>query len=126
VGTLEYMSPEQVLGDPLELDTRSDVYALGMILFELLAARLPYTISSQLHEAIRVIREEDPVRLGTIKKANKGDVETIVAKALEKNKNSRYDSAASMADDIRRYLNDEPIIARPPSTFYQLWKFARL
>jgi predicted Ser/Thr protein kinase len=124
VGTLAYMSPEQVVADPLELDTRSDVYALGVILYEMLAGRLPYTISKKLHEAIRAIREEDPARLSSINRTYRGDIETIVAKALEKDKSRRYGSAAELAADIQRYLNDEPIVARPPSTSYQLQKFA--
>ena len=125
VGTLAYMSPEQVLGDPLELDTRSDVYALGVILYELLAERLPYEISRKLPEAVQTIREEDPAPLSSISRTYRGDVETIVAKALEKEKARRYSSAADLAADIRRYLEDEPIVARPASTAYQLSKFAR-
>jgi serine/threonine protein kinase len=125
IGTLAYMSPEQVLADPLELDTRSDVYALGVILYELLAEKLPYQLSHQLHEAVRTIREEDPAKLSSINRTYRGDVETIVAKALEKDKARRYSSAAALATDIRRYLADEPIMARPASTRYQLWKFAR-
>jgi tetratricopeptide (TPR) repeat protein/predicted Ser/Thr protein kinase len=125
VGTLAYMSPEQVLADPLELDTRSDVYALGVILYELMASRLPYTVSRNLLEAVRAIREEDPVPLSSISRTYRGDIETIVAKTLEKDKARRYASAAGLAGDIRRYLTDEPIVARPPSTMYQLQKFAR-
>jgi tetratricopeptide (TPR) repeat protein len=125
VGTLAYMSPEQVLTDPLELDTRSDVYALGVILFELLAGRLPYEVSPQPHEAARTIQEKDPVRLSSISRMYRGDIETIVAKALDKDKSRRYASAAGLAADIQRYLNDEPIAARPPSASYQLGKFAR-
>ena len=125
IGTLAYMSPEQVTADPLELDTRSDVYALGVILYELLANRLPYQLSQQLPEAVRAIREEDPTKLSSISRAYRGDVETIVAKALEKDKGRRYSSAAALAADIRRYLADEPIMARPASTSYQLRKFAR-
>jgi serine/threonine protein kinase/Tfp pilus assembly protein PilF len=125
VGTLAYMSPEQVLADPLELDTRSDVYALGVILYELLANRLPYQISNHLHEAARAIREIDPEPLSSISRAYRGDVETIVAKALEKDKARRYSSAAALAGDVRRYLADEPITARPASASYQLRKFAR-
>lgn len=125
VGTLAYMSPEQVLGDPLGLDTRSDVYALGVILYELLAGRMPYTISRKLDETIHVIREEDPARLSQISRNYRGDIETIVAKALEKDKERRYGSAAELAADITRYLKDDPIMARPPSAGYQIQKFAR-
>ena len=125
VGTLAYMSPEQVLADPLELDTRSDVYALGVVLFELLAGRLPYQVSRNLHEAVQTIREEDPTRLSSVSRSYRGDIETIVAKALEKDKARRYSSAADLAADIHRYLRDEPIIARPPSAAYQARKFAR-
>src|SRR5215472_5922561 len=125
VGTLAYMSPEQVLADPLELDTRSDVYALGVILYELLAGRLPYPLSRKLHEAVRTIREADPAPLSSVSHNYRGDIETIVAKALEKDKARRYPSAADLAGDIQRYLSDEPITARPPSTAYQLQKFAR-
>jgi tetratricopeptide (TPR) repeat protein len=125
LGTLDYMSPEQVLGDPLEVDIRSDIYSLGIILYELLAGRPPYAVSTRLHEAARIIREEDPAPLSTVNRIYRGDIETIVGKALEKNKARRYGSAAELAADIRRYLKDEPIAARPPSMRYQLHKFAR-
>jgi len=125
VGTLAYMSPEQALADPLDIDTRSDVYSLGVILYELLSGRLPYNVSKKVHEAIQAIREEDPARLSTSNRTFRGDIETIVAKALEKERERRYASAAEMAADIQRYLSDEPIVARRPSTSYQLQKFAR-
>src|SRR5262245_33075795 len=125
VGTLAYMSPEQVLADPLELDTRSDVYALGVILYELLAGRLPYVISKKIHEVLHTIREEDPSRLSSINRSFRGDIETIAAKALEKDKARRYASAAELASDIERYLKDEPIAAQPPTTLYQVQKFTR-
>jgi tetratricopeptide (TPR) repeat protein len=125
VGTLAYMSPEQVLADPLDIDTRSDVYALGVILYELLAGRLPYDISKRLHEAMHTIREQDPSKLSAIDRRYRGDIETIAAKALEKDKTRRYASAAELAADITRYLKDEPIVAQPPTTSYQLQKFAR-
>jgi WD40 repeat protein/tRNA A-37 threonylcarbamoyl transferase component Bud32/type II secretory pathway pseudopilin PulG len=125
VGTLAYMSPEQVVADPLELDTRSDVYALGVILYELLAGRMPYAISKKLHETIQAIREQEGARLSSISRNYRGDIETIVAKALEKDKTRRYGSAAELAADIGHYLKDEPIVARPASAAYQLQKFAR-
>lgn len=125
VGTLAYMSPEQVLADPLELDTRSDVYALGLILFELLAGRLPYSLSPKLYEAVQTIREQEPTPLGSVSRTYRGDIETIAGKALEKDKARRYASASDLAADIRRYLADEPVVARPASASYQLQKFVR-
>lgn len=125
VGTLAYMSPEQVLGDPQEIDTRSDVYTLGVILYELLAAKVPYVLGRQLPEAVRVIREEEPTTLSSVNRTYRGDIETIVGEALEKDKTRRYGSAAELSADIRRHLRDEPIAARPPSAAYQLQKFAR-
>jgi eukaryotic-like serine/threonine-protein kinase len=126
VGTMSYMSPEQVSGDVADLDTRSDVYALGVILYELLAGRLPFDLGRKtLPEAVRVIREEEPSRLSSVTRGLATDVDTIVAKALEKDKIRRYGSAAELAEDIRRFLRDEPIVARPPSAAYQVRKFAR-
>jgi hypothetical protein len=125
LGTLPYMSPEQALADPLEVDTRSDVYTLGVVLYELLSARLPYALSEKMHEALHTIREQDPARLSSVNREYRGDIETIVAKALEKDKTRRYASASELAADIRRHLRDEPIMARPPSATYQLQKFVR-
>lgn len=125
LGTLAYMSPEQVLADPLAVDTRSDVYALGVILYELLAGKMPYTLSRQLHEAVRTIQQTDAAPLSAVSRVYRGDIETIVAKALEKDKNRRYGSAAALAGDLQRYLDDQPITAKPASTSYQLQKFAR-
>ena len=119
------MSPEQVQANPLELDTRSDVYALGVILYELLAGRLPSEIGHRVHEAVQTIRDEDPARLSSVNRTYRGDIETIVGKALEKDKARRYTSAAAMAEDIRRYLSDQPITARSATATYQLQKFAR-
>ncbi|MHC4347072.1 MAG: serine/threonine protein kinase, partial [Planctomycetota bacterium] len=126
IGTVPYMSPEQVTGDPGALDTRSDIYSLGVVLYELLCGRLPHDLREKnIPEAIRMIREEDPTPLSSINRVFRGDVETIVAKALDKDKDRRYQTAAELAADVRRYLQNEPIVARPPSTFYQLRKFAR-
>ncbi len=126
IGTLPYMSPEQVGGKPEDLDTRSDVYALGVVLYELLVGRLPYTLEKRLiHEAARIIKEEEPTRLSSIDRTLRGDVETIVGHALEKDKTRRYQGASSLAADIRRYLSDEPIAARPAGTWYQLRKFSQ-
>jgi non-specific serine/threonine protein kinase/serine/threonine-protein kinase len=126
VGTLQYMSPEQCDADPHDLDTRSDVYALGVVLYELLTERLPYDVRRvAIHEAARVIRDETPARPSSISRVLRGDVETIALKALEKDRTRRYQSTRDLSEDIRRYLNDEPIQARPPSVAYQARKFAR-
>jgi predicted Ser/Thr protein kinase len=126
IGTLGYMSPEQVAGDPRAIEARSDVYALGVILYELLTDRLPYRLDHlPIPEMVRVIREEEPSRLGSINSVYRGDIEAIVGKALEKERERRYASAGALAADIRRHLNHQPILARRPSALYQLRKFAR-
>lgn len=123
VGTLRYMSPEQCEGDSAEIDTRCDVYSLGVVLFELLTGQLPYDLSSTSpFEAPRVIREEEPRRLSAINRTLRGDVETIVLKALEKDRERRYQSALSLSQDIRRYLSNEPIEAKRDRAWYVLKK----
>ncbi len=123
VGTLPYMSPEQAAGDSRALDTRSDVYSLGVVLYELLCGQLPYPITrTALARAAQIIREQPPVRPSTIDRALRGDVETIALKALEKERERRYQSAAELAADIRRYLSDEPITARAPTLMYKVRK----
>jgi len=126
VGTLQYMSPEQCAADPHDIDTRSDVYALGVVLYEMLCERLPYDVKgTALHEATRIIREQTPIRLSTLNKTLRGDLETIALKALEKDRDRRYQSASALTADLQRYLNNEAISARPPSMVYQLRVFAR-
>ncbi|MCP3920930.1 MAG: SUMF1/EgtB/PvdO family nonheme iron enzyme [bacterium] len=125
LGTLAYMSPEQASGDPAAIDTRSDVYQLGLLAFELLANELPYDISQKsLPDSLRVIQETEPRRLSTTGRGA-SDVDTILSTALEKDKERRYASAAALAADIRHYLRDEPITARPASRLYTLGKFVR-
>ena len=126
VGTIPYMSPEQAGGDVTELDTRSDVYALGVLGYELLAGRLPYELKNKMiHEAVRVIREDDPTPLSSIDRVFRGDVETIITKALQKDRERRYQSAIELRDDISRYLKNLPILARRPSAVYHLQVFVR-
>ncbi len=128
-GTLPYMSPEQARGEADAVDVRTDIYALGVILYELIAGQRPYeTVRAALAEAIRVICEEPPRPLreswSGIGRLD-ADVENIVGKALEKEPARRYGSAAALAEDIERYLSSQPINARPPSALYQIRKFAR-
>jgi tetratricopeptide (TPR) repeat protein len=126
IGTVQYMSPEQCEADPADLDTRSDVYALGVVLYELLCGQLPYDVTHvAIHEAARLIREQSPMRPSTINRTLRGDMETITLKAMEKERERRYQSAGDLARDIQRYLNNELIEARPPSVFYQLRVLAR-
>jgi eukaryotic-like serine/threonine-protein kinase len=126
MGTVRYMSPEQITGDPAAVDTRTDVYALGVIGYELLAGNLPIDVAhSTIADAARLIADKVPPRLGTVDARFRGDVETIFAMALAKEPDARYASAHALATDIRRYLNHETIMARPPSLTYQLRIFAR-
>ncbi|MBT4530888.1 MAG: serine/threonine protein kinase [Phycisphaerae bacterium] len=126
IGTLQYMSPEQCDADPDRIDTRSDVYALGVILFQLLSGKLPYDLRRQaIHEAVRVIKETRPISMATINTTLKGDVDTIALKAMEKDRDRRYQSAAELASDIHHFLNNEPIIARPLSIGYQVRLFTK-
>ena len=126
IGTLPYMSPEQVGGDPSEVDARSDVYALGVMAYELLAGQLPHDVSAvSLPEAARRIAEDEPTTLGALDSRFRGDIDVLVGKALAVEKERRYGSADELAQDIRRHLADEPIHAHKPSGAYQLAKFAR-
>ncbi len=123
VGTVQYMSPEAFTGDPHGLDTRSDVYSLGVVLFELLTGSLPHALgSTSLAEAARVVQTEPPSRPSRIRRELRGDLETIMLKALAKERDGRYASMADLGRDLLRYLRNEPIEARPPSASYHLRK----
>jgi non-specific serine/threonine protein kinase/serine/threonine-protein kinase len=152
VGTPLYMSPEQAEMNGLDVDTRSDVYALGVLLYELLTGTTPFESQTLkkvgLDEMRRLIREEDPPmpsqRIHTLSaeacttvserrgvdgrrlgKVLRGELDWVVMKALEKDRNRRYESASALAADVRRYLNDEAVAACPPSAGYRLRKIAR-
>lgn len=126
VGTLAYMSPEQLAGDPNDLDIRSDIYALGIILYELLAGRAPLELGKRpLEDALRAIREDEAPPLSQVDARLEGDLTVIAAKAMAKDRQLRYASANGLAMDLQRYLDDEPISARAPGTVYLLRKFTR-
>ena len=126
VGTLQYMSPEQCAADPNDIDIRSDVYSLGVVLYKLLSGKMPYDLKgTAIHHAIKVVQEKEPTTLSDQATTIADDVEVITHKALEKDRSRRYRSAGDLADDIRRYLSDEPIIARPPSFAEHVRRYAR-
>jgi non-specific serine/threonine protein kinase/serine/threonine-protein kinase len=126
VGTAQYMSPEQFEADPNDLDTRSDVYALGVVLYELLSGQLPYAFAqSGVFEIARIVRKEQPTALGAAVPGIDGELELITAKALQKDREARYQSAFGLAQDIVRHLKGEAISAKPTSLSYQARVFAR-
>jgi serine/threonine protein kinase/Flp pilus assembly protein TadD len=151
IGTPEYMSPEQAGFGPGDVDTRTDIYSLGVVLYELLAGVPPFTPETLRQAGIaeiqRIIREVDPPRpstrvstLGddttevarrhrtppqTLVRELRGELDWVVLKAMEKDRERRYLSPAGFAADLRRFLRDEPLVARPPSRSYRLTKFAR-
>ncbi|MFC1540090.1 tetratricopeptide repeat protein [Gemmatimonadota bacterium] len=129
LGTLHYMSPEQVQGIPDNIDVRSDVYALGVLLYEILTGQLPYNIrEAGFHDALGIILDSSPTPLSKLwvgdKKVDR-DLEIIGLKALEKDPGRRYQSALALAEDIDHFLSNQPILARPPSTIYQLQKMVK-
>jgi serine/threonine protein kinase len=152
IGTPAYMSPEQAEMSGLDVDTRSDIYALGVLLYELLTGRTPFDpkelLQAGLDELRRTIREKEPARpstrLSTMLAADltdvaqrrhaeppklihilRGDLDWIVMKTLEKDRTRRYETANGLAMDIQRYLSNEPVTARPPSTTYKFRKLVR-
>jgi tetratricopeptide (TPR) repeat protein/predicted Ser/Thr protein kinase len=127
IGTLPYMSAEQLGGDSRRVDPRTDVYSLGVIAYELLAGRLPYPglSKSTLIGALDMVRNSDPPRLSQLVAEARGDLETIVMKAMAREPGARYDSAAELAADLERYLTRQPIAARPPTARYLLRLFVQ-
>ncbi|MEM7203256.1 MAG: tetratricopeptide repeat protein [Planctomycetota bacterium] len=126
VGTLAYMSPEQAAGDQAQVDTRTDVYSLGVLGYEMVTGRLPLDLSGDgLTGALARIAKEIPAPASRIEPALHRDVDTILGKAMAKEPGERYASAAAFAEDVRRYLRHEPIAARPPTAIDQVAKFVR-
>jgi serine/threonine protein kinase len=151
IGTPEYMSPEQAEMTGLDIDTRTDIYTLGVMLYELLVGILPFDTkrlrSAAFGEIQRIIRETDPPKASTrlsglgdksvviaeqrqtdpssLRKQLRGDLDWIILRAMEKDRTRRYETCTGLAMDIHRYLHNEPVAARPPSTAYKMSKFAK-
>ncbi len=126
VGTLAYMAPEQLDSSAESATLQVDVYALGVLGFEILTGRLPFEITDlSITAAITLLNNNDPPSVASINPRFRGDVETIIQKALESDPARRYPSAASLAADIHRHLDNVPIQARPPTRAYRLLKFTR-
>ncbi len=126
LGTLAYMSPEQLDADPSHVDARADVYALAVILYELLVGKPPIDVRGlSIPDAAHAVRNDEPTRAGLASHALRGDLETILHRALEKDPARRYPTPADLAADLRRSLRHQPIHARPPSRAYRAAKFIR-
>jgi tetratricopeptide (TPR) repeat protein len=124
MGTPSYMAPEQACGDGQRVGPRSDQYALGAILYELLTGRPPFRAASSL-ETIRLVLDRDPVPLTSLQPQTPRDLETICLHCLEKDPTRRYADCAALADDLRRWLNDVPIVARPATPVEHAFKWVR-
>ncbi|MDX2148839.1 MAG: protein kinase [Planctomycetota bacterium] len=126
LGTLPYMSPEQVRGGEESADTRTDVYALGVTLFQLLCGKLPLDVEGRnVIEASRIIGDATPRRLREVDRTLRGELDTIVWKAMEKARERRYQSVADLAEDLRRFLDGRPILAKQDSALYVVGKQVR-
>ncbi len=125
VGSLPWASPEQATGSPGEIDMRSDVYSLGVVLYQLLTGRFPYEVVGNMRDVLDNILKVEPARPSTIRRQINDEVETIVLKCLHKDKDRRYQSAGELARDIRRYLSGEPIEAKRDSGWYVISKTLR-
>ena len=122
-GTLPYMSPEQARGEDRAVDTRSDVYALGVMLFEMLTGSRPYELSpTNMIASARMICETEPARPSSVHPSLRGDLDAIVLKALEKDPSRRYQTAQALSDDVRRFLDNQPVTARAPTLAYHARK----
>ena len=126
VGTVQYMCPEQFDGAPEELDVRADVYALGVVLYELLVGRLPYDVAKRpVYAVARMVKEAEPTPIAKVNPKLHWDLDTIVMKCLEKDRGRRYSSAAELEADLGRYLSGEPITASPPRLVDSIVRLAR-